>query len=75
MFPRLLSLIEKEIDEKNTLTKTYIDCLKSDTPDIEKINAKDNGKIFNSTHLTYPVLFITIGLQEKITELFKQLEE
>jgi hypothetical protein len=75
LFPRLLSLIDKKFDEKNELTKIYVDCLKSDTPDLEKINNKEGCEIFQDPHFTYPVLIVSIRLQEKITELFKQFEK
>jgi hypothetical protein len=75
LFPQILKLIDKKFGKDDSLTKTYVDCLKNDTPEIERINTKDTSKILNNSHLTYPVLFITIGLQEKITELYKQLEK
>lgn len=75
LFPSILKLTTLNIEKENGLKKSIISSLNNDTPDIKALNQKSDHDIISNPHLKYPFLFLTIGLQEKISELLKQLEK
>jgi hypothetical protein len=73
LFPWFTSLITKEFAEESNITKKIIDCIINDTPNLEKINSKEN-RLLSSPNFSYPILFIPFGLQDKISEYVKIFE-
>ena len=75
LFPAVLNFIDKLYGKGDELIQNFISCLKIDTPTVDIINSKINDQIFNHPHFKYSVLWLTIGLDEKITELIRQFEK